>query len=317
MLESIKPNDRDHWLQLRTQDLTSTEISALFGLSPYMTEYELWHRKQCGDVVELEPNERMEWGLQLEAQIAAYIAEKRGWEIESFDAYHRDPECRIGASFDFLIVGGATDRDLPGLLEIKNVDGLVYRNKWIDDGEGNVEAPEHIELQVQHQMLLAGVSWAAIGVLVGGNSHRVIFREADQVVQTAIMRAAAKFWQSIDDNNPPSADYSADAKLIIDMHQHAQKGQVLQADMPLEVLIAAYAELSKEAAKVESEKKALKAEILEQIGTASKVVTSFGSLTCSEVKGSPGTMVTPDMVGKHINPRAGYRLFRVNTKKES
>jgi len=316
MIEAIKPKDRDHWLNLRTQDVTSTEVSALFGQSPYLTQYELWHRKKSGDLVEIETTERMEWGLQLEGQIAAYIAEKQGWEIEPMDAYHRDPVHRIGSSFDYLIVGGKTERDLPGLLEIKNVDSLQYRQKWLDDGQGNIEAPGHIELQVQHQMLLAGVTWAAIGVLIGGNSHRVVIREADAAIQAAIKNAAKFFWETIDSNDPPSADYSEDAQLIIDMNAEASDS-VIDATKDQEILILSYDKLCKDASKIEKDKKALKAEILQQIGDAGKVMTSFGSVNCSRTKDSEGVLVTPDMVGKRINARKGYRQFKITYNPEA
>jgi predicted phage-related endonuclease len=66
----ITPDSQDHWLQLRTQDVTSTESAALFGMSPYVTQFELWHRKKSGEQPEFKTNERMRWGNRLEAAIA-------------------------------------------------------------------------------------------------------------------------------------------------------------------------------------------------------------------------------------------------------
>jgi hypothetical protein len=74
----ITPDSQDHWLQLRTQDVTSTESAALFGMSPYVTQFELWHRKKSGEQPEFKTNERMRWGNRLEAAIAHGIAEERG-----------------------------------------------------------------------------------------------------------------------------------------------------------------------------------------------------------------------------------------------
>src|SRR3990167_5628915 len=99
----IKPTSEADWLSLRTLDITSTEISALFGCSPYSTAFELWHRKKSGVIVQLKENERMFWGTKLQDAIAAGIAEEQGWAIRRMNEYIRNAELRIGSSFDFAI----------------------------------------------------------------------------------------------------------------------------------------------------------------------------------------------------------------------
>src|SRR3990172_11795006 len=120
-VETIKPKNEAEWLSLRMKDITSTEISALFGISPYSTEFELWHRKKNKLYVDFEETERMTWGLRLQNAIAKGIAEDQGWKVRRMNEYIRIPELRIGASFDFSIEGKDIE---PGILEIKNVDSL-------------------------------------------------------------------------------------------------------------------------------------------------------------------------------------------------
>jgi len=67
--ERTVPVDRNHWLELRRADVTSTEVGALFGISPYMTRFELWHQKRSSGVVDVEPSERMQWGTRLQDAI--------------------------------------------------------------------------------------------------------------------------------------------------------------------------------------------------------------------------------------------------------
>ena len=74
MIETINPTDKKHWLECRTKDITSTEIAGLFGFSPYTTEFEIWHTKKAGTIVEIAGNERMKWGTALQDAIAAEIA---------------------------------------------------------------------------------------------------------------------------------------------------------------------------------------------------------------------------------------------------
>ncbi|MCK5561232.1 MAG: YqaJ viral recombinase family protein, partial [Thermoplasmata archaeon] len=156
----INPSNEKEWLELRTQDITSTEIGALFGISPYVTEYELWHRKKNQTIVDFEENERMKWGTLLQDSIAAGIAEEQGWQIRRMDEYIRGSELRLGSSFDFSIEPDEANKD-KALLEIKNVDSLIFKQQWLKNEEtGKLEAPLHIEIQVQHQLLVSGRQYA-------------------------------------------------------------------------------------------------------------------------------------------------------------
>ncbi len=103
MIQTIIPKDKDEWLALRSKNLNSTEISALFGISKYSTPYELWQQKKGNYVVEFEGNERTEWGLALEEAIANKVAKDQGVTIRRMSEYIFDDSLRLGASFDFAI----------------------------------------------------------------------------------------------------------------------------------------------------------------------------------------------------------------------
>lgn len=313
-IETIQIESQEQWLNERTKDITSTEVSALYGLSPYKTEFELFHEKRDGVVVKFEPNERMKWGNRLESAIAHGAAEDQGWSISKLNVYMRDVSARIGSSFDFQIDSSS---DGPGILEIKNVDWLQYRQKWIDDGAGNIEAPEHIELQIQHQMEVSGHNWCALVALVGGNEQKIILRNRDRDIGKDIRAKTAAFWERVQANAAPSPDYSADAEFIIkQLRADADAGLVAESDASLDELIERYAFLTRSIIEQDSLKDATKAQILERIGRASKVVSPLGTISCGLTKDSPGTLVTADMVGTYIGARKGYRNFRFTPAKE-
>lgn len=316
MREIIAPESRDHWLKLRTYDITSTEVSALFGLSPYMTPFELWHQKAERAVVSIKPSERMVWGTRLQDAIARGVAEDQGWEVAPFTEYVRDPSARIGSSFDWLI----KQPDGPGIMEIKTVDPIAYRKGWKDDGTGTgIEAPEHIELQVQHQMEVADINWCAIVALVGGNSVRVVRRERDPQIGQAIRARVARFWKSIEDRTPPKADYSRDADLILQLYAQSSQGQVYDAtsDADITMLVRQFQHAHAEAAKYEELAKIYKAQVLKRVGAAEKVIGSWGSITTSATKDTPATIITADMVGKTYGGRKGHRQFKLNLKEDA
>ena len=223
--EIIVPKDQADWLAMRKADVTSTESAALFGMSPYLTHYELWHAKKSGIAREFKTNERMQWGNRLEAAIAHGIAEEQGWTISPLKEYMRNPDARMGSSFDFVI----TSLGEPVHLEIKNVDYLAFRDGWIEHDDGSIEAPEHIEMQVQHQMAVSGFKRAFIGAFIAGNRGVVIERERDEAVIAAIQAKVADFWRTVDASEEPTPVMPGDAEAVIRLNQYAKPGKILDA----------------------------------------------------------------------------------------
>lgn len=306
MIETIVPENEAAWLELRKKDITSTETAALFGLSPYATAFELWHRKHDNIEVEFKMNERVQWGSRLQDAIAAGVAEDQGWTIRRMTEYIRDPELKMGASFDFSIethtVPGWPQEE-KGILEVKNVDSLAFRDGWIVDGD-NVEAPPHIEIQVQQQLALTGRTVAFIAALIGGNRVILIKREPDPTVITAIKEKIKGFWASVDAHQEPTPDFARDADFIARLYSYAEPGKVFNADDRIAKLAFAYKQAADEVKTAEEKKDAAKAELLTIVGSAEKVI-------------GPTFTISAGMVGPaHVEyDRQGYRLFKISWKK--
>ncbi len=319
--EVIHPKDEQHWLKLRTKDITSTDVAALFGISPYTTLFELWHRKKDGLVVDFEENERMKWGTRLQDAIAAGIAEDNGWEVRRMDEYIRGSALRVGSSFDFCIEEGMSivgsevvnGKNIPvskliekGLLEIKNVDSLQFKQKWIENENGSLEAPLHIEIQVQHQLLVSGYSFAYIGALVGGNNLTLLKRERNENVIDGIKQKVSAFWKSIDENKPPEPDFASDSSFINELYGYSEPGKFIDETDNAIILEKArrYKEFADQEKVAVKNKKAIKAELLTMIGDAEKVEGGLFSISAGTV--GPA----------HIEyERKGYRNFRINWRK--
>ena len=315
--------DEAHWLRLRSQDVSSTESACLFDLSPYTTKFELYHNKM-GQAKSFEPTDRMRWGNRLESAIAHGVAEDYGLIIEPFKVYCRhDSVDRMGSSFDFM-VSGIVETDTPnefqsaflangtGILEIKNVDGLIYRNKWQE-----AEAPDHIEVQVQHQMEVSGMTWSIICPLVGGNDAKPFLRLYDPEVGASLCKAVQKFWLEVDSGVEPTPDFARDADFVIALHQNAG-GQVLDVSGEEHIisLLKEYDLQGRIEKEADARRKSIKAEVLELVGDASKVTAPNMSLSLSMTADSEPTVITAEMVGKTYGGRKGYRNFRLTVKGE-
>jgi len=267
-MEIIKIKSKEHWLGLRTQDLTSTDISALFDMSPYLTAFELWHRKKDQVIPEIEQNERMQWGNRLEDAIALGIAEDHNLTVSPMKDYYRDPEFRIGSSFDYSI-----DAEDPGILEIKNVDGLVFKNKWVtNENDELIEAPAHIEMQLQHQMAISGREYVYLGALVGGNKTYVMKRKIEPTIVEQIKKKSLEFWASIDEGKVPEVDWTKDSEFVSSLYKHSEPGTIIDANEAVYQLAGAYKQVSDKIKELNTKKGEYKAKILQQIGQAEKAM---------------------------------------------
>jgi putative phage-type endonuclease len=308
--QTIIPTDNDNWLALRTKDLTSTDSPAMVGISPYLTPYELWHRKNDGIAVVIEENERMYWGTVLQDAIAEGIAKQNGWKVKRMPNYYRIPELRLGTSLDFGIMDGNAfiDDECIAGLEIKNVDSLQFKKEWLVNDKKQIEAPYHIEMQVQHQLLVMGWKFMYIGVLIGGNRLELIKRTPDPKVQEAILTNAANFWKSIDEKNPPAPDFDTDADFIAKLCGYAEPGKVVDVSSDEAIIALAGEYLSLKEVSKGNEKRcdSIKAEILVRLGDAEKALAPTFSISAG--------VTAPTWVEAY--ERKGFRNFRITPKKE-
>lgn len=314
------PKTREDWLALRHKYVSSTEVAALFGLSPYLTAFELATIKKAEVPDDRESNERMEWGIRLQNAIARGIAERYGVKARAISGYavHSYEHCRMGASFDYEIVGikdGDYDGDPilrnmyaehgAGVLEIKNVDWIAFKQWAGDDGE--IEAPAHIEVQVQHQLACIGRTWAAIGVLVGGNKLELLVRTRDDQVHKALRDKCEKFWADLAKGIMPPVELPADAAIIASIYRYAEPGKLLdaQTDEEISAIVREYAAASKAESAAKADKDTAKAKLLMKIGDAEKVWAA-------------GYTVSAGVVAETEIPaytRKAYRLIRVTAIK--
>lgn len=297
--ETIAFKSEAEWLAAREKDITSTEAAALFGAGAYVkTPYELYHLKAgTFPAPEFEGNDRTRWGNRLEDAIARGIAEDLGLIVEPFKVYMRIPEVRMGSSFDFQIVGiveGHDDNEArrmfiehgPGIMEVKNVDGLQFKRSWLDDGE-TVEAPVHIEFQTQHQLEVADLNWAIIAPLVGGNTPRPVIRVRDTDVGTSIRTKITEMWQRINAGAEPAPDFTKDGATIAQVYRDTDGSSVdLSGNNRLAALCRTYKAAGADEKAAKEIKDAAKAEILTIIKHAKTIATANGKISAGTNKES-------------------------------
>jgi predicted phage-related endonuclease len=293
--------------KFRQSVVGASEVAALFDASPWLTRFELWHRKngtiatpEFNAVVNGQPeNERIYWGVKLEPVVIEGACERWGYERLETPARLTNG-AGLGGHPDCLVRCPERGR---GIIEVKTVDWLQEK-KWGD------EPPAHYLLQAQVYAGLAGVEWCDLVWLTSGNKlarHQEAFRPA---LFEKIEARVAAFWADIRAGIAPKPDYTRDGDTIGELYADVTDEMVdLSRDNRAGLLAAEYlnAKAREKAAAVEAE--AAKAELMEKLGTASVAMLDGYRIGCGVTKGSPGTLITGAHVGTTIGARKGYRRF--------
>lgn len=295
--------------EFRARHIGASEVAALFDASPWLTRFELFHRKagnidtpDFNAIVDGVPeNERVYWGVKLEEAIIEAACER--WGYVPLDTPHQLSNGRgLGGHPDRIV--NCPERG-KGILEVKTADWLVAK-EWGD------EPPAHYLMQSLTYQGLAGVQWGDVIVLIGGNQLKRFQYDFRPLIYEAIKERVEAFWQTVRDNKPPKADYLRDGDAILEVIGEPNGQTIdLRHDNYASELADKYLAAKNAAKTWDKEADALKAELIEKIGEASFAMLPVHKIIANYTKGSTGTLITKDHVGTTIGARKGYRRFDV------
>jgi predicted phage-related endonuclease len=293
----------------RASVVGASEVPALFDASPWLTRFELYHRKagniavpDFNSVTDGSPeNERVWWGVKLERVIVEAACERWGY-VPTETPKHIDNGKGLGGHPDQVVICPERGR---GILEVKTADWLVAKG-WGD------EPPLNYLLQAQVYAGLTGSSWADLIVLVGGNDLRRFQYDFRPDLFAKIEARVEAFWADVEHGVAPKPDYARDGDTIqaligepgdtaIDLTRNNRAG----------LLAAEFLDAKARMKAAEAEADAAKAELLEIIGDNSIAKLEGYRVSCGMTKGSAGTLIKPEMVGTHVGARKGWRRFDV------
>lgn len=257
-MQSIKIRDEMHWRQLRAENIGSSDISALFDQSPYLTRFELYHQKKNNQIINFD-SDRMFWGRSMEPAIAKGVERAKGWKLIKSDEYFLSENVKgMGCTPDFIIQP-IPEYDGPGIAEIKNVDGLQYKKEWLND-----EPPIYYILQLQQQLACTGFKWGIIAVLIGGNDLKIFFYQRHEAAIKKIESAVTQFWDDVAKEIEPKV-VGDDYDIIKDLYPIVHSEIDLSTDNHLPELCAKMLVASATRLKAEKEEKDYKAQIIHKL----------------------------------------------------
>lgn len=182
---------------IAAKGISSYEAPALFGASQDGTPLSLYALK-AGRLDPPEPAKSDLWHCRLKGAVADGICADQNWKIIGRNGiYARSLHfVRMIARFDLVV--RCPDRGV-GFLSIIEANRLPAR------------ASTALEIEIQHQLECSGLTWGAIGGLIGANETKVFIRERDREVGAEIGNRVTDLWRRVRDNDPPGADYLKDA----------------------------------------------------------------------------------------------------------
>jgi predicted phage-related endonuclease len=263
---------REQWLELRTADVTASDIGAICGVDRYRTALRVWAEK-TGLISPTADNPTFKRGRWLEAAVIEALREERpAWDVRRAGVYLRDPDIRLGATPDAVAID--PDRFGIGVVQCKTVRRDVFERDWSVGPSGEAAAPLSYQLQTLTEAMLVGAEWACVAALVidaGGGVELVcapVHRHPP--AEDRIRETVARFWLDLEAGRQPAVDPNRDGRVIEALFPRSAVGQVvdLSSDYRLANLLAKRARRKSLVKAAEAQIEAIDTELKAKLGSA-------------------------------------------------
>lgn len=152
---------REEWLKARLNGIGGSDAAAAIGMSPFKSNLELWEektgRRKADDISD---NPRVKYGKEAEKYLRELFKldfPEYMVDYDEFGMISNDPEFPFAfATLDGELTEHITVRK--GILEIKTCE-IMRSSQW---AEWNDQIPQHYYIQVLHQFLATGYSYAIV-----------------------------------------------------------------------------------------------------------------------------------------------------------
>jgi predicted phage-related endonuclease len=201
--------NRAGWLEMRRNDVTASEVAALFDLHPFRTRLQVYLSKTRLDGDEGD-NPAMRRGRIMEPGVAAAFKEEHPeyGDLRKATDYWRLPALRLGCTPDYFI--GDPERPGFGVMDCKTMSP----EQWV---AYNGAPPLAYTLQVSAQMMVTGAAWGCLAVMVMNRALDLYtFHVPRNAKAEAKLRAGVvAFWGAVDRGETPPPTMPADRETLV------------------------------------------------------------------------------------------------------
>ena len=208
--------NRQEWLESRKSSVGSSEVAALFGVSPWTTRDKLWAIKSgIVEADDLSKNEVVYWGKMHETAILNHAKHfQKGIELwpQSAIVKHKEHDC-IHSTPDAVVWD---DNGEPiAVVEAKFIP--FNRKEWKD------EVPLHYSVQCQHHMEVLDVDKCAVSVLFNGYDYQEFWLERDRTFGAMLVEKCLEFIQFVRDGERPPVDDVHQSEIAVTSHIYRER----------------------------------------------------------------------------------------------
>lgn len=275
--------DRARWLALRREGIGSSDAPAVLGVSPWSVPLKVYADK-LGEVEDSEESEAMRWGRILEPHIIAEFAREMGRKAARQGALLRSTRWPwMQATLD--ATQRRDGRDDTGVLEVK---ATGFRA-----GDWREGIPEHVRVQVQHQLAVTGFEWGSVAVLIGG--ARLLYADVtrDAALIEQVVQAEHDLWLRIQRHEPPDPDGSESAREALRALYPQDNGESVSLPGELIELDRERAEIVEDLKRLDARKEAIDQQFKAAIGGATFGLLANGVTYSHRLQKREGYIVKP------------------------
>lgn len=201
-MTSTMIDPRQAWLEQRRSGIGGSDAPAVLGVDPWRDPLTIWSQKVgLLESEDLSDNEAVQAGIELERPIAEWYGRKFGRHVQMNEPYR----IRRHPTHEFMIATLDAIEDRDGemvVVQVKNTSAPA--ETWEE------ALPTHYEVQLQHEMLVAGASRGVLVALHRGQSLRAYERVLCPSMADEIIEAERQFWEMVKSETAPAAGpYSA------------------------------------------------------------------------------------------------------------
>lgn len=292
----------------RDKFIGGSDAGAIFGLNPWKSAYKLWAEKTGKISGEIQDNDALRTGRDLEQYVAERFCEATGKTVrrDNFTYYIEE----------FPFIAGHVDRRVVGenaILECKTASS--YQNA--DYAAGNF--PAHYYAQCQHYMAVTGADRVYLAVLCFPHLYCTTY-ERDEGEIEALISAEREFWRMVQENTEPAPDGSESSdEALREIYPESDPEKSLTMTQSISLALDTLASLKDTAAKLDAEIKAQENIVKAFMGDAETAIGSDWSVTWKTTKRSSIDTVRlkterPDIF-EHYQKTTESRTFKTKRRK--
>ena len=182
-------------LEKRKQDIGASEVSAICGVNPYATPWDIWALKTLVMHFNIEDSEAIEIGNALEPVL-------RKWAEKTLGPIKRQGlERRIKGTPMLIHLDGVTVENEPTEMKTTGFGGGGIVGEW--GNEGTDQIPDYVLIQLTVQMMAVESDAGHVAAWLGSRG-RVLYRVQRSTKLCGVIRERVEaFWECVMTETPP------------------------------------------------------------------------------------------------------------------